>query len=37
MSQSPDQPANGLPFALGAYLIWGAMPLYIKLLSGISA
>lgn len=31
------EPRNGLPFALGAYLIWGLMPLYIKLLAGLSA
>ena len=31
------EPRNGLPFALGAYLIWGMMPLYIKLLTDISA
>ena len=37
MSKSQTPTANGLPFALGAYLIWGAMPLYIKLLTDLSA
>lgn len=30
-------PKSGLPFALGAYAIWGVMPVYIKLLAGLSA
>jgi chloramphenicol-sensitive protein RarD len=37
MSRSSTPSATGLPFALGAYLIWGAMPLYIKLLTDLSA
>lgn len=37
MPHTPQPAANGLPFALGAYLMWGAMPLYIKLLAGLSA
>lgn len=34
---SPPAPKNGLPFALGAYAIWGFMPVYIKLLGALSA
>ncbi len=34
---SPTQTKNGLPFALGAYAIWGFMPVYIKLLGKLSA
>lgn len=37
MSKSHDPAASGLPYALSAYLIWGAMPLYIKLLVDLSA
>ncbi len=37
MSSQSQTPPNGLPFAFGAYLIWGMMPLYIKPLAGISA
>ncbi|MFM7028014.1 MAG: EamA family transporter RarD [Chakrabartia sp.] len=37
MSKAETPSTNGLPFALGAYLIWGTMPLYIKLLAGLSA
>ncbi|MCC6924969.1 EamA family transporter RarD [Novosphingobium sp.] len=29
--QPPSQPHGGLPMALGAYLIWGVMPLYLRL------
>ena len=28
---SPRPPRGGLPFALGAYLIWGLLPLYLRL------
>ena len=28
-------PPNGLPFALGAYVIWGFVPVYFKLLSHV--
>lgn len=34
---APSTPKSGLPFALGAYAIWGVMPVYIKLLAGLSA
>lgn len=37
MSSQTQTPPNGLPFAIGAYLIWGTMPLYIKPLAGLSA
>lgn len=36
-AHSSSEPKNGLPFAIGAYLIWGLMPLYIRLLDGLSA
>ncbi len=39
MTQNPQPIANrlrsGLPFALGAYFIWGLLPLYLHLLRGI--
>lgn len=28
-------PPNGLPFAIGAYLIWGLLPLYLKLIPSV--
>lgn len=34
---NPAAPKNGLPFALGAYAIWGVMPVYIKLFGSLSA
>ncbi|WBU64021.1 EamA family transporter RarD [Paracoccus aerodenitrificans] len=34
MEQSPDSP-RGYAFALGAYLIWGVLPLFMKALSHI--
>jgi chloramphenicol-sensitive protein RarD len=37
MTSSASTPKSGLPFALGAYAIWGAMPIYIKLLGALSA
>jgi len=37
MTSSASAPKSGLPFALGAYAIWGAMPIYIKLLGALSA
>lgn len=30
-SNPPSKPHGGLPFALGAYLIWGLLPLYLRL------
>lgn len=33
--KSKSPPPNGLPFALGAYLIWGIVPVYFKLLSHV--
>ncbi|MFM6852855.1 MAG: EamA family transporter RarD [Sphingopyxis sp.] len=32
---STDAPKNGLPFAVGAYLIWGFVPLFFRLLSAV--
>jgi chloramphenicol-sensitive protein RarD len=32
-----QETGSGLPFALGAYLLWGILPVYIKLLSGANA
>ena len=32
---SEAAPPNGLPFALGAYVIWGFVPVYFKLLSHV--
>jgi len=37
---APSSPAtqsqpSGLPFALGAYVIWGFLPLYLKLVAGV--
>jgi len=38
MSPPSSEPhKSGLPFALGAYAIWGFMPVYIKLLGKLSA
>lgn len=34
-SRQTSGPNSGLPFALGAYLIWGLLPLYLHLLHGI--
>ena len=31
MELTPSKPHGGLPLALGAYLIWGFMPLYLRL------
>ncbi len=30
-ASAPETRRNGLPFALGAYLIWGLLPLYLRL------
>ena len=35
MQTSEPQPQGGLPLALGAYLIWGVMPLYLRLIHWI--
>lgn len=34
-SPAPDAGRNGLPFALGAYLIWGLLPLYLRLVHAV--
>lgn len=36
MSQDSGDTPSGLGFALGAYLVWGVLPLYMKMLSHIS-
>ncbi len=35
MTVRDDKPAGGLPYALGAYAIWGVLPLYIVLLNTV--
>lgn len=35
MTAPEDQRQDGLSFALGAYFIWGLLPLYLKLLQGV--
>lgn len=36
MSTAPDhRPPSGLPMALGAYLIWGLLPLYLRLVHSV--
>lgn len=35
MTASEETPQDGLRFAIGAYLIWGLLPLYLKLLQGV--
>jgi chloramphenicol-sensitive protein RarD len=38
MTQIPsEEAANGLPFALGAYLLWGLLPLYLMLVHWVPA
>ena len=29
---APQPPRGGLPYALGAHLVWGLLPLYLMLL-----
>lgn len=36
MSQTPGDTPQGLGFALGAYILWGFLPLYMKMLSHVS-
>lgn len=35
MTVSDPKPVGGLPYALGAYVIWGVLPLYIVLLNTV--
>lgn len=35
MHDNPDDHRRGLAFGLGAYLIWGLIPIYFKLLTGV--
>lgn len=35
MTAPEDQRQDGLSYALGAYFIWGLLPLYLKLLQGV--
>lgn len=37
MNDTPAPPASGLPAALGAYLIWGFLPLYLILVRAVPA
>ena len=37
MNENPAPPASGLPAALGAYLIWGFLPLYLILVRAVPA
>jgi chloramphenicol-sensitive protein RarD len=34
-SAAADSQPSGLPFAIGAYLIWGFLPLYLKLVASV--
>jgi chloramphenicol-sensitive protein RarD len=34
-TEEPPKPPSGLPMALGAYLIWGALPLYLILVKAV--
>jgi chloramphenicol-sensitive protein RarD len=35
-TEQPEPQGSGLPFALGAYFIWGFFPLYFTLLKGVA-
>jgi chloramphenicol-sensitive protein RarD len=37
MNETPPSARSGLPFALGAYLIWGFLPLYLILVRAVPA
>jgi chloramphenicol-sensitive protein RarD len=30
-----EHPASGLPYALGAHVVWGSMPLYLLLVQSV--
>ncbi len=35
MSRTSDSLSSGLPYALGAHVVWGSMPLYLLLVQGV--
>ena len=35
MSRTPDSLPSGLPYALGAHVVWGSMPLYLLLVQSV--
>jgi len=35
VSRTPNSPASGLPYALGAHVVWGSMPLYLLLVQSV--
>jgi len=35
VSRTSDSLASGLPYALGAHVVWGSMPLYLLLVQGV--
>jgi len=35
VSRTPNTPASGLPYALGAHVVWGSMPLYLLLVQSV--
>lgn len=35
MTPHPTQPKSGLPYALGAHVVWGSMPLYLLLVQSV--
>ncbi len=36
-ANAPQPPRGGLPFALGAHLVWGLLPLYLMLVRHVPA
>ncbi len=35
MDRTPEHGRSGLPYALGAHVVWGSMPLYLLLVQSV--